>query len=145
MCVYTCLCHYQYTFRKRHRLQWNVKIETSMKVIIWTQSSLYKHTYGSYITIWLSWAVVIVIAWQLDLQLPMLSVPITTAGVSSNLVRGKVHSIQHYVTGRWFSPGTTDSSTNKTDRHDVTDLLLKVGFNTINPSIHQYGSHVCRP
>jgi len=27
---------------------------------------------------------------------------------------------------RWFSPVTLVSSTNKTDRHDMTDILLKV-------------------
>ena len=34
---------------------------------------------------------------------------------------------------RWFSPGTPVSSTNKTDRHDITELLLKVVLNTIPP------------
>ena len=33
------------------------------------------------------------------------------------------------ATGRWFSPV---SSTNKTDRHDITEILLKVAFSTIN-------------
>jgi hypothetical protein len=32
----------------------------------------------------------------------------------------------------WFSPGTPVSATNKTDRHDVTEILLKVALNTIN-------------
>ena len=40
-------------------------------------------------------AVVFVIVWQLDLQLPMQSVPITTKVVSSNHVHGEVYSIQH--------------------------------------------------
>ena len=35
--------------------------------------------------------------------------------------------------GRWFSPGTLVSSTNKTDRHDITEILLKVTLNTIIP------------
>jgi hypothetical protein len=29
-----------------------------------------------------------------------------------------------------FSPGTPVSSTNKTDRHDITEILLKVSLNT---------------
>jgi hypothetical protein len=29
---------------------------------------------------------------------------------------------------------TTTSSTNKTDRHDITEILLKVALNTIIPS-----------
>ena len=33
-----------------------------------------------------------------------------------------------------FSPDTPVSSTNKTDRHDITEILLKVALNTINPS-----------
>ena len=35
------------------------------------------------------------------------------------------------VTGRWFSPGTPVSSTNKTDRRDIAEILLKVVLNTI--------------
>jgi hypothetical protein len=34
--------------------------------------------------------------------------------------------------GRWFSPGTPDSSTTKTGRHDIAEILLKVALNTIN-------------
>jgi hypothetical protein len=41
--------------------------------------------------------------------------------------------VQHYVfvsdlrqAGQWFSPGTPVSLTNKTDRYDITDILLKV-------------------
>jgi hypothetical protein len=35
------------------------------------------------------------------------------------------------MTGLWFSPGTLVSSTNKTDHHDIADILLKVALNTI--------------
>jgi hypothetical protein len=35
------------------------------------------------------------------------------------------------VTGLWFSPGTPVPSTNKTDCHDITEILLKVALNTI--------------
>jgi hypothetical protein len=34
--------------------------------------------------------------------------------------------------GQWFSPGTPVSYTNKTDCHDITDILLKMALNTIN-------------
>ena len=37
--------------------------------------------------------------------------------------------------GRWFSPGTPVFSTNKTDRRDITEILLKVAFNTITTTI----------
>jgi len=39
--------------------------------------------------------------------------------------------IKWLVAGLWFSPGITVSSTNKTDLHEITDLLLKVVLNTI--------------
>jgi hypothetical protein len=37
---------------------------------------------------------------------------------------------QWLATGRWFSPGTPVSSTNKTDRHYIAEILLKVALNT---------------
>jgi hypothetical protein len=41
---------------------------------------------------------------------------------------------------RWFSPGTPVSSTNKTDRHDIAEILLKVALNiiTLTPSSDLY-------
>ena len=50
---------------------------------------------------------------------------------------------QWLATGRWFSPGTLVSSTNKTDCHYRTEILLKVALNTItlSPNLsHQYSS-----
>jgi hypothetical protein len=41
-----------------------------------------------------------------------------------------------FLTGRWFSPGTPVSSTNKSDRYDITEILLKVALNTINQSTY---------
>jgi hypothetical protein len=38
---------------------------------------------------------------------------------------------QWLATGQWFSPGPPVSSTNKTDRNDITDILLKVALDTI--------------
>ena len=67
------------------------------------------------------WGVAMVV-WQLDLKLPVQSVPITTIIESSNPVYADVYLIQQYVikfvTGVWFSPGALVSSTNKTDHHD---------------------------
>ena len=47
--------------------------------------------------------------------------------------------VQHYVikfvnwlaTGRWFTSGPPVSSTNKTDRHNITEIVLKVALSTI--------------
>jgi len=60
---------------------------------------------------------------------------ITTKIVSSNTVNGEVYSIQHYVI-EFVSElrqggGTPVSSTNKINRNDITDVLLKVALNTI--------------
>ena len=43
---------------------------------------------------------------------------------------GEVYLIQHYVI-KWFSVGTPVSSTNKTNCHDITEILLKGALNTI--------------
>jgi hypothetical protein len=37
--------------------------------------------------------------------------------------------------GRWFSPGTSVSSTTKSGRHDIAEILLKVALSTIYLSI----------
>jgi hypothetical protein len=42
--------------------------------------------------------------------------------------KGVQHYVIKFVSGLWFSPG---SSINKTDRHDITEILLKVALNTI--------------
>jgi type II secretory pathway component HofQ len=34
------------------------------------------------------------------------------------------------VTGQWFSAGPPVSSTNKTDRHNINEILLKVVLST---------------
>jgi hypothetical protein len=40
--------------------------------------------------------------------------------------------------GRWFSPGTPASSTTKTGRHDIAEILLKVALNTKNSNSFNY-------
>ena len=44
---------------------------------------------------------------------------------------------QRLSTCRWFSPGSSVSSTNKTDRYDITEILLKVALNTITLTLTQ--------
>jgi hypothetical protein len=36
------------------------------------------------------------------------------------------------MVGAWFSPGTPASSTTKTGRHDIAEILLKVALSTKN-------------
>jgi hypothetical protein len=42
---------------------------------------------------------------------------------------------QWLVTGQRFFLGTPVSSNNKTDSHDIAEILLKVALNTINPNL----------
>jgi hypothetical protein len=81
---------------------------------------------------------VVVVVWYLDSQLPVQSMPIITKvvfelrsrrGLLDTTLCDKV--CQWLATGRWFSPGTPVSSTNKTDRHNMTEILLKVALNSI--------------
>ena len=73
-------------------------------------------------------AVLVVIVWLLDLHVQLEY--ITTNVVSSNLAQGEVYSVQ-LSTGWLFFPGTPLFSTNKTDRNDIAEILLKVALNTI--------------
>ena len=43
--------------------------------------------------------------------------------------------------GPWFSPGTPASSTTKTGRNDIAEILLKVALNT-NKLINQVHVHI---
>ena len=47
---------------------------------------------------------------------------------------------QWLATGQWFSPGIPVSSTNKTDRHDIIEILLKATLSTIK----QTNTHIIR-
>jgi hypothetical protein len=39
-----------------------------------------------------------------------------------------------FVCDLWFSPGPPVSFTNKTNCHDITEILLKVALNIIKPT-----------
>jgi hypothetical protein len=45
---------------------------------------------------------------------------------------------QWLAAGQWFSPGPPVSSTNITDCHDITEILLKVALNTITSNPRQW-------
>jgi hypothetical protein len=63
-------------------------------------------------------------------------------GVLDTTLCGK--ACQWLATGQWFSPGTPVSSTNKTDHHNITEILLKVALNTITLTPQKIiSSHFC--
>jgi len=78
----------------------------------------------------------------------MQSVLITTNVVSSNpahmglldtiLCDHVCQCIDCIPTGRWFSSGPPVSSTNKTDRQYITEIVLKVALNTMTFTPPQY-------
>jgi len=78
-------------------------------------------------------------------KLSMQIVPITTKVVRSNPTHGKVYSIQHYVITivndlrqvSDFLRVLWDSSINKIDRHDITEILLTVVLKTITVTLNQ--------
>ena len=75
----------------------------------------------------------VLIVWKLDLQLPMQSVPITINVVSSNPTQAiKYHVIKFVSDLRQVCGFLRVFSTNKTDRHDITEILLKVTLSTTN-------------
>jgi hypothetical protein len=47
------------------------------------------------------------------------------------LIPTSVRQTKLLAHGRWFSPGTQASSTTKTGRHDIAEILLKVALSTI--------------
>jgi len=47
--------------------------------------------------------------------------------------------------GRRFSPGSPVFFTNKTDRHDITEILLKVALITITLTLMAYLDYILFP
>ena len=49
------------------------------------------------------------------------------------------------VAGQWFSPGIPVSSTNKTDRHDITEILMEVVLTSQTKPYIIYSGVAMRP
>ena len=52
--------------------------------------------------------------------------------VCTRLAAASDKAYQLLAHGRWSSPGTPASSTTKTGRHDIAEILLKVALDTKN-------------
>ena len=50
---------------------------------------------------------------------------------------------QWLATGRWFSRDTPVSSTSKTERQDIAEILLKVALNTITLTLLKHCEQFC--
>ena len=75
--------------------------------------------------------IVVLIVWQLDLQLPVQSMDIITNFVSLNPIHGEGYLIQHYVIK--FVSDLRQVSGFILVLHDIAEIL-KVALNTINPN-----------
>jgi hypothetical protein len=71
--------------------------------------------------------------------------------VSSNPAHSEGYPIQHCVIKfvgdlrrSMVYQGTPVCFTNKTDRHDIVEILLKVVLSTISRTLILYGNHECR-
>ena len=71
-------------------------------------------------------------------SMPIITKSCSWRGVHDTTLYDKV--CQLLDAGQWLSCGTLVSSTNKTDSHDITEILLKVALNTITitPEINAY-------
>jgi hypothetical protein len=97
-------------------LLWHI---LSMAVILCYKSDLLWHIFSMTMTV--------IVCYKSDLL--WVWIPI---GAKCTTLCDKVG--QWLATGRWFSLGPPVSSTNKADRHDITEILLKVTLNTIKPN-----------
>jgi hypothetical protein len=98
---------------------------------IWSLLFLFDTCFEIVILIWLIWfdfwcLTALSAIFQLDYgELQKRCIPLSWLAAASE----KVYQLLAH--GRWFSPGTPVSSTNKTDRCEITEILLKVVLNTI--------------
>ena len=75
--------------------------------------------------------------------------PITTNVVNSNSAQMRCtwyttlcyEVCQWLATGQWFSPNTLASSTNKTDCHNTTEILLKMVLNILTLTLNSHCLH----
>jgi hypothetical protein len=88
----------------------------------------------------LTGAIVVMIVWSLDLQLPVQSVPSITNIVSLKLIHGKVYSIQHYVIKlTWMSfkltmlvmLGTDCTGSCKSNDHTIMTTMAPVNIQNL--------------
>jgi hypothetical protein len=67
-------------------------------------------------------------------QLYLVFISVIAWGITDSIWKLKIFgkAYQLFAHGRWFSPGTPASSTTKTGRYDIAEILLKVALSTIN-------------
>ena len=133
---------YEWSDMSNHELfHWASTIIYPTKRFSLVQSG-HRHQINLFMPLYRSWkgAVIVVIIWYgswIYNYLCNQCLSPVKLWVRIPLMSGALHATlydqvcQWLVAGRWFSPGTPVSSTNKTDCHDIAEILLKVVLNTI--------------
>ena len=117
---------------------------TPSHIMVWT--GYFLRRWWSLMTNAISWIFIMLAHWNNSLQVDKLFHLKTLTGLQAHrslLLRCEFETqsgdttlwdkvCQWLATGRFFSSGTLVSSTNKNDRHDITEILLKMALNTIN-------------
>jgi hypothetical protein len=75
---------------------------------------------------------VYIMVWVLPIQRGFVPGFVNYKKKSTRLAATTDKVYQMLAHGRWFFPGTPASSTIKTGRHDIAEILLKVALSTIN-------------
>ena len=107
--IYSVLQMFSYT---TYRPVYNASMVGGLSWSWWDGSWIYNYVYNrclSQLTLWV--------------RIPL------RRGVLDTVFCDKV--CQWLAAGQWFSPGTSVSSTNKSDPHDITEILLTVVLTTI--------------
>jgi hypothetical protein len=76
-----------------------------------------------------------------SVMIDSLSCSFTSISFLTNMQNMKASiGCQWLAVSQLFSLGTCVSSTNKTDLQDITEILLKVGLNTIKPNLNHFST-----
>jgi hypothetical protein len=105
-----------------------IKTDNSVKEIVWIDvcNGAPYRLYFIFYMCWVTKIYIFIVEWIMCGQY-------LSRGVFDTTLCDKV--CQWVPVSLWFPPGTPVSSSNKTDRHDIAEILLKVALSTITLSL----------
>ena len=78
---------------------------------------------------------ILVLSWVIRKKFYLYRIPLYSVCVQFRQILPFYFQSSFQKTGQWFSPDAPVSSTNKSDCHSITEILLKVALNTINQQL----------